>query len=806
MLISIDWIKDFVELPDISPKELGEKFTLATAEVEDILETSGHLKKMCVAEISSIEKHPEADKLNLVTFKISNGEERKVVCGAPNVKVGLKVPFAPIGTILPGGFELTPKKIRGILSEGMLCSESELGLSSESSGLMELPANSKTGERLDIFFNKKADTLFDIDNKSLTHRPDLWGHFGMAREFSAIFQSPLKNPFDASWIVRLKSKFNDSNSPIKVRLDGESACLGYYGMTIKGIKVGESPSWMQERLNAVGLRPINNMVDISNYVMNELGFPNHIFDRDQILGDEVIIKRVNKSEKFTTLDEVERDLVENDTVICDGKKTLVLGGIMGGLNSGVTNETKTVFVEVANWHAAEVRRTSTRLGLRTDSSQRYEKSLDSHLMVRTALRILELILELNPGAEVIGKLEYDGQPFAEQKKIQEKITVEKINSVLGVSLDRKRIVEILESLDFQVSGDSEMIVTVPTYRSTKDVEYADDIIEEIGRIIGYDNIKPQSPKLDIMPVRLTPAGALHRKIQDFMVYAAQTYEVMTYPLVGAKLNKKAEWTSKNDFVLLNALSNDQDRLRDSFIPSFLEAASLNSKNFSNFKFFELGRSYLPGKKSFSQENYQVGILHYSKDASPFMDVLNTVDGLLRATNIPGDFSDRHPKFKNNVVNEDWNGVHPHEFQNVRIMGKMNGVVFSVHPIVLKNFKIKGHVTIGILDITELQNNGLKDKMKYRSLPKFPESRFDCTVLVNKEVHVGKILEVKKKLKMKELGDLKITDVFSQNENEKAVTIRATFSDPEKTLDGEILSTCQSQLITELEKAGFPLKA
>lgn len=806
MLISIDWIKDFVELPDMSPKELGEKFTLATAEVEDVLETSGHLKKMCVAEIVSIEKHPEADKLNLVTFKVQDGQEKQVVCGASNVKVGLKTPFAPIGTILPGGFELTPKKIRGILSEGMLCSESELGLSTESSGIMELPADSNTGERMDIFFNKKPDILFDIDNKSLTHRPDLWGHYGMAREFSAIFGSPLKNPFDGEWEKKWQSKFNDSSSPVKVRLNGESACLGYFGMTIKGIQVGESPSWMQERLNAVDLRPINSIVDISNYVMTELGFPNHIFDRDQINGSEVVIKRTEKDEKFTTLDEIERNLISTDTIICDEKKTLVLGGIMGGLNSGVTNETNTIFVEVANWKAAEVRRSSTRLGLRTDSSGRYEKSLDSHLMTRTALRIMELIFELNPDAEVVGRLEYDGEVFSKEEKIQERISVEKINAVLGVSLNRERIVEILESLDFHVTGDQDLTVTVPTYRSTKDVEYADDIIEEIGRIIGYDNIEPKSPKLDIYPVRLTPAGNLHRKIQDFMVYAAKTYEVMTYPLVGSKLNKKADWTSKNDFILLNALSKDQDRLRDSFIPSFLEAAALNSKNFSNFKFFELGRSYLPGKKSFSEENYQIGILHYSKDSSPFMGLVNTVEDLLRATNIPGDFSDRHPKFKNNMVDENWKGIHPHEYQNIRIMGKMNGVVFSAHPIILKNFKIKGHVSIAILDITQLQNNNLKDKTKYLPLPKFPASRFDCTVLVNKDVQIGEILSVKKKLKMKEMSELKVLDVFSVNDNEKAVTIRAIFSNPDKTLDGDIITACQGQLISELEKAGFPLKS
>ncbi|MDH5581609.1 MAG: phenylalanine--tRNA ligase subunit beta, partial [Bdellovibrionales bacterium] len=449
MLVSIDWIKDFVDINDSDSKALAEKFTLATAEVEDVIVSGQHLNGMCVAEVIAIDKHPEADKLNLVTFKCFEDETRKVVCGADNVRVGLKTPFAPIGTILPGGFELTPKKIRGVLSEGMLCSEQELGLKESSSGIMELPEDAPTGMNLAKYFNQKPDTVLDIDNKSLTHRPDLWGHYGMAREFSAIYQSPLKRPFDVEWEKKWESKFDSSKSPIGVKFDGDSAGIGYYGVTVEGIKVGESPDWMKRRLESVGLRPINSIVDISNYVMLELGHPNHIFDRDKIKGDQILIKRLDSDVTFETLDEEKRELVAGDTVISDNSGVLVLAGIMGGANSGVSNSTKSIFIEVANWKAAEVRKTSSRLGLRTDSSQRFEKTLDSHQMKRTLLRILELVYEYNSDAKIIGRVQYDGEALVDENMVLT-INPEKINSVLGIELETKEMIRILSSLDFKV--------------------------------------------------------------------------------------------------------------------------------------------------------------------------------------------------------------------------------------------------------------------------------------------------------------------------------------------------------------------
>lgn len=801
MLISTEWISEFVELPNEPAKDIGVRFTLGTAEVEEVIESGEYLKKIKIAEIVSIEKHPEADKLNLVTFNFGGKENARVVCGASNVRVGLKTHYAPIGTTLPVGFTLEPKKIRGILSEGMLCSEEELGLSDSSEGICDLPADSKIGMTLGEYLGETSDILLDVDNKSLTHRPDLWGHYGIAREFAALYEKELKNPFDDSWKKKQEALFNSEASPIAPKIESGTSCTAYWGLSMKGVKVTDSPAWMQRRLKAVGLRPINNIVDISNYVMTELGMPNHIFDRDLVEDSKIIIKKSN-GEKFTTLDEVEREIVESDTVIADGKKTLVLAGIMGGLNSGVTERTTNLFLEVANWKPAEVRRTSTRLGLRSDSSQRFEKTLDSHLTYRTLLRLIDLVKQICPEAEVVGKPEYVGESLDSFKPLSIDISASHICKVLGKELETSKIVSIFKSLDFGVkeSGDK-LSVTVPSYRSTKDVECDADLIEEIGRVIGYDNITPVGPMLSVEPVRLTDAQLLHRKIRSFMSMNAESFEVMTYPLIGEKVLKKADWPTDNCLQILNSISKDHDRMRDSLIPTLLEAAAKNTKNFDEYRCFELGRIY-PG---FEEEHSVLGVMYFSKEGSPFLKLLNTMERLTSALSLPGEIIDKHPKFKSLAVSEEWSGLHPFEFKNIRIMGKPWGSIFSVHPLLLKNNKIKGHLSMAILDLSNFENKPIKDKTKYNPLPKFPAATFDYTLDVESNIEVAKLLEPLKKLKIKEIKSHKIVDVYDHSSDRKSVTIRSTFMDPDKTLEGELIKTAEVAIISALEKAGFLLK-
>lgn len=805
MLISIDWIKDFTKIPDLSPKELGSKFTLATAEVEDVQTVGAHLSVIKVVEVLEKEKHPEADKLNLVTF--TNGTDTfKVVCGASNVTVGMRTAYAPLGTCLPNGLVLEPKKIRGVLSEGMLCSEEELGTKEESEGIIELPKDTKLGMTMLEYFNETQDVILDVDNKSLTHRPDLWGHYGLAREFACVFKNKLENPFTKEWSDKLKNLQTKVEAPVKIEVAKDSSCLGYFGLSVDNVKVGPSPAWMQKRLKTVGLRPINNIVDISNYVMLELGIPLHIFDREKIEGGKVVIRRLNEPTSFQTLDEANRELLPGDTVIGDVKKPLVLAGIMGGLNSGVDESTKNIFIEVANWKASEVRKTSTRLGLRTDSSSRYEKSLDSLSLERTLLRTLEYVLKLSPEAKVHGSIQYDGPNLADIKTLKIKSSRNSIAKKIGKDISFNQMKEIFEGLDFVVTGDEASFeVTVPSFRATKDIECEACLVEEIGRIIGFDNIEPTSPLVDVSPVKLTSAGKLQRKVRDFFVYHTNSYEVMTYPMIGEALLNKAMYPVDRGLELINALSKETELMRSSMVPGFLEAVSINAKNDDQFRFFELGRTYHADAKNFASEKSMLGVVYYSKEETPFISLTNDVSRLLSSLNVGAQLTERNPKFKSNVVNEDWKGIHPFEFYNIRLQGKMDGVIFSVHPLILKSFKIKGHVSIALVDLSPFEAKELKDKTKYQALSKFPGSSFDCTVLVSAEAQSASVLSALSKLKIKQLTTSKIVDVFTLEDNSKAVTIRSHFQDPEATLTGEFITEASNKIIETLESAGFPLK-
>ena len=805
MLISMDWIQDFVPLPQEPREKMAERVTLATAEVESILNVNTHLKDIKIAQITAIHPHPQADRLNLVSF-YEGSREKQVVCGAPNVKIGLKAPYAPEGVTLPGGLTLTPKKIRGQLSSGMLCSAAELELGPQESGLMELPQEAPVGQSLLDFFQMKEDMVLNIDNKSLTHRPDLWGHYGFARECATIWKQKLADPFAPSWIHSMECHFTKSPSPIRPQVDLNSAGLSYWALSLEGIQVGTSPQWIQERLKACGMRPINSIVDISNYVMLELGLPNHIFDREKIQGETLHIHRLEKRERFTTLDQEERPLEKGDTVISDAQGPLVIAGLMGGLQSGVTEKTRHILIEVANWKASCIRRTSTRLGLRTESSQRYEKSLDGNLCYRALLRILELILKGHPQGKVVGKAEYDGVDLSTTPTLTLTTSLKRIKSCLGKELTLLTVKTILQSLGFTLQErDGQLEVTVPSYRATKDVECEADLIEEVGRIMGYGHIDPVSPLAPVQVTRLDTTQVLHRKIQDYLVLKGRCLEVMTYPLIGESLLKKCQWPKLNEeLVLLNALSQDHDRMRPSLLPSLLEVVALNQKYANRFQFFEIGRCYLL-ENGLTYEHSHMAMAFFDRKSNRFHQAINESENLLRSLHIPAHLVEKNNAFDNPIVSSQWPGCHPHQYQNIKMMGKNAGVILSVHPLMLKKFKIKGPLSLAIIDLTQVEKRQWPAQVHYCPLPKYPSSTFDCTIVCPPHTPIATILNSLKGVKIKELTSLKVVDVFAPQGEQKSVTLRATFSDPQQTLNNETVKACESALVAGLEHEGFPLK-
>ena len=963
MKVSLDWISDFVDLPKgLSDREIAEGLTLGLCEVEGLERPGAVFQSVVAAKITAVEKHPKADKLKLAAVDLGGGKSVTVVCGAPNCRAGITVPYAPVGTTLPGGLTLEPKTIRGILSEGMLCSEEELGLSAGPGdsgepispegpggrgGIMELPEGTPAGTRLSDLpeisgrrggpgaegesgaegigpgigpgaggpeaesgpgtegDNADAwslgpggegpdtpaaadDLILDIDNKSLTHRPDCWGHYGLAREFAAIFSRPFRDRFSPEWAASLKERISadggtaggggegpvkseagsgsqrpggpagsgsgkgtpggvtegpgaagTGEAPVSVHVDPDSSNLGFLGLSINidpGVSAGVSPPWMRRRLAAAGMRPINAVVDISNYVMLETGIPNHIFDRAAIRGGRIVVRRAGADQDFITLDGQKRRLLASDTLVCDAERPLAAAGVMGGLESSVGADTTAIMVEAANWKDSEVRRTAARLGLRTDASQRYEKSLDSARLEICLLRIYELIRKISPGARAAGGIQRENMP--EPPGLVIPTSPGRIAAVLGEEVGGERLEAILGALGFGLDpigapssgpggasapkrprGDCRDFthrVHVPTWRSTKDIECEADIAEEVGRIIGYDNITPESPSQGIAALRLSPAKTMFRRAQDYMVLRGRALEVMTYPLVGRALLEKAAWPALNEnLVLANALTPAHDRMRPGMIPSLLEAAAENNKEHSAFRIFECGRAYADlGGEDYSREHHQIGIVFQELHANPFIPLADTVENLLpylglRGNLIPGDPARQHP-----LIPAAWPGTHPHEFLDIVIGKTSEGAVVSIHPQIARAFKLKGKTALAVIDLTNLTNltdlggrSGAPaaDRAPFIPPDRFPGSDFDLTVVMPSRTHAAEAVEAVRGMGKKEIRSVGVLDVFPLEEDRKALTLHIEFRDSEHTLDADFIKKTEGEIIAVLDGAGYPLR-
>ncbi len=808
MKISLDWLNEYITLPKDSAEEIGGKLTLHTCEVEEVLPLAQHLDHVFAVEIEGVQPHPQSDHLNLVTF--SDGERsREVVCGAPNVRVGLRVPFAPVGTVLPGGFTLSAKKIRGVLSEGMLCGEKELELGEDGSGLLELEAEAPLGVSLSQILKIPSDSIFEIDNKSLTHRPDLWGHYGIARELSCIYGKELNAPDIASGRELVEGASSDS--PINVHLsDGGGACQYFLGISVRNASVKPSASWMQQRLTAVGMRPINNIVDISNYVMLEMGQPNHIYDATFLEGD-IRVSSLKEGSEFITLDEHPREMKSGDTMIFDDKKAIGIAGIMGGLGTSVQENSCELFIEVANWVDHQIRQTSTRLGLRTDASQRYEKSLDSHLCLVALQRILTLLKESCPSLEVVGSLVGTlDKPLLKGPRLP--LDPKRIQHQLGVEIPAEKMFSILEGLGFQVDKKGGT-VQVPTFRATKDIQQEADILEEIGRIHGYDNITAVSPLSDFHPTRLSPLQRLEREVKEFMVFHGNSLEIMTYPMIGSDLLERSEWeTTSDDLILLNSISPEHDRMRPSLIPSFLEAVKENSKERENFNLFECGRVYSTtsstsrgeGNNLAPEESHQlIAACYTSGDSEVFMPLLNVVEKLHKSLRLPYRLLEETPP--ETFLPSGWKGLHPYEYLNFFVAGNITGTIFSVHPLLLKSWKLKGHLSFFILDLTQIAQRNVKSSFKFKPIVRQPFSRFDSTLFVERHLKAESLVTLLKKSKIPSLHSVFVQDIYYDSETHKSVTIRTRFQNRERTLTGEEISECEKRVIELFKEKGYTVK-
>lgn len=585
MYLSLNCLKDFIKIPSkLGAAEIAELLTLHTVEVESWHLQKDDFKQVVVAKVLSVSPHPNADRLRLAKVDIKS-EILDIVCGASNLEAGQKVAVALIGAKLPNGLEIKETEIRGEKSYGMICAEDELGLGDDHEGILVLSDKAKTGQTLAGYLDLD-DIIFEIDNKSLSNRGDLWGHYGLARELSALLKTPLKPALNINEDLLI----NNSQEKIEVKLEEKNACSRYVAIKINNLKIVDSPNWLKDRLSALGLKPINALVDITNYVMFELGQPLHAFDADGI--KKIIVRFSRKGESIETLDTKERLLPDNSIVIASNNEAIAIAGVMGGLKSGVNENTQSIILEAATFDPVLVRKTAQALNLRTDASMRFEKSLDPNLPSIAWKRAWQLIKEIMPEAELASEL-VDVFP---EPPIEKEISFDFswLKKRLGHDVGRKEAIHILERLGFGVEVEKNIFkVKVPSWRAVKDVNLKEDILEEIARLIGYEKIISSAPTVSLQFNPIEPEKILEKEIRNILSFSARMNEVYNYSFVGDNALSKLNLNGSHYLRLLNPLNNNHELLRQNLLVGLVSNARLNQANFDNFSLYELGRVFLP---------------------------------------------------------------------------------------------------------------------------------------------------------------------------------------------------------------------
>ncbi len=793
MYISRNWLKDFVKIADsLSAKELGLKLTMAMAEVEGFVDQKENLKGVVVGEILEVKKHPNADKLQLAVINI--GEKKlKIVCGAPNIAKGQKVPVALIGTILANGMKIEKVKVRGEESEGMLCAEDELGLGKDHSGILILDNKLVSGTTLAKALGLD-DIVYEIDNKSLTHRPDLWAHYGVAREVAAILNEKLK-------IYKVES-FKDGKEKLNIKIEDYKLCPRYMGVVIEGIKIAESPDWLKKRVQAVGMRSINNIVDITNYVMMEIGQPLHAFDYDKLEGQRIIVRNATPGEKIKTLDEETRKLTEETLVIADAKQPIAIAGVMGGANTEIDSRTKKIIIESANFDHVSIRKTSAKLGLRTEASIRFEKSLDPNIAELGIKKAIELILQLCEEAKIISQIEDVKKFKLNQGPIE--IDFDFINKKIGQAIDPKKVIEILDSLGFvNKKKKNGLEVTIPTWRATKDISIPEDIVEEVARIYGYDNIEIKMPEVKMQRPELNPERELERKIKNILAYGFDMTEVYNYSFNSEEQLKRIGLDIDDHIKISNPLSQETSRLRITLVPNLLQNMVLNNRFYDDISLFEVGSTYLKNEKGEKisdkgqghlplQEKWVAGLLQEKKNSEPFYIAKNIISALLSRLHLDYKFAktSQAPVFgkKNRTV-------------KIMVSGKDFGYISELADNLYSKLDLEIKVAFFELNLTKLVAL-YSDDLKYKTISKFPNIDLDISMIIEKKILWEQVDDLVKSVDKDLIRKVTFFDVYEGKgipEGKKSIAFRIEYRSDDKTLTMEEVQVIQAQVLKTLEE-------
>ena len=787
MKVPYKWLLDYVDI-DKNINEAADALTLSGSKVEEVIESGKEINRVVTGKIVKTVKHPDADKLTICMVDVGD-ETLQIVTGADNIKEGDVVPVALHGSTLPGGVKIKRGKLRGVESNGMLCSEVELGIADEDSihGIMILPKTTPVGEDVKKVLGMDGGV---IDFEITSNRADCYSVYGIAREAAATFGKELKE---------VETSYSENNDDIKKYLSVEvkdKLCRRYAAKMIKNVKIAPSPEWMQDRLKECGVRPINNIVDITNYVMLELGQPMHAFDYRYIDDKKIIVRKANDGEKFITLDGNERNLDSSMLVIADEKRAVAVAGVMGGENSEVMDDTTTVVFECANFDGTSVRLTSKKLGLRTEASSKYEKDIDPNL-IDTALGRTCNLVELLCAGEVVGGV-IDVYPDPVKPHTVE-ASPEWINKFLGIEIETSRMKEILESLHMKVSGDEVLKIEVPTYR--QDVKIKPDVAEEVIRIYGYDKIPPAKISGEMVEAAWTPEQKLTRLVRNTMV-SCGLYEAITYsfvsPKVFDKINLPPDHELRNTVKILNPLGEEFSVMKTTGIPSMMDCLSRNySRDNKEVKLFEITRVYIPGNDILPDEYDRLIIGMYG--GVDFYSIKGVIENLISALGID----------KVEYVRETESSTfHPGRCARLLIRKKSAGLLGEVHPDVAEKYGIDDRVYMAEIDLQTLYD-AAKTERHYKPLPKFPSVSRDIAMLVPENVMVSEIENIIRKAGGGLVEDVNLFDVYTGKqvpEGKKSVAYSIVYRSDTKTLVDEEVSKVHASVVKMLEdKIGAQLR-
>ena len=820
MNISYNWLKEYLDF-DLQPDEVAAALTsigLETGGVEEVQTIKGGLEGLVIGEVLTCEDHPNSDHLHITTVNVGGEAPLQIVCGAPNVAAGQKVVVAVNGTKLYDGdqcFTIKKSKIRGVESNGMICAEDEIGIGTDHSGIIVLPADAVVGTLAKDYYNVKSDYVLEVD--ITPNRVDATSHYGVARDLAAYLKQAGKPA-----ALRLPSveafKIDDETPAIEVVVENEEACLRYSGVTIKGVTVKESPEWLQNRLRVIGLRPINNVVDVTNFILHELGQPLHSFDAAKIKGNKVVVKAVEAGTKFVTLDGVERTLTDRDLMICNTEEPMCIGGVFGGLDSGVTEQTIDVFLESACFHPTWIRKTARRFGLNTDASFRFERGLDPNNTIYVLKRAALLIQEL-AGGKITGAIQDVYPKVVEPYRVE--VSYAKINSLIGKEIPVETVKSIVDSLEMKIESETAegLCLRVPVYRI--DVQRDVDVIEDILRIYGYNNVEFNEEVKACLSYQ-TPTDHSY-KMQNLIseqLCGCGFNEIMNNSLTrSAYYSDLTVYPEKNCVRLMNPLSADLNVMRQTLLFGGLESAEHNMKRRrGNIRFYEFGNCYQydETKKKEGEtlagfsEDYRLGIWlagnrvenswAHPNEKTTVYELKAYVENVLSRLGL------NLGKLVFGVLTDD---IYSAGLSITTQSGRRLGSLGIVSKKILKAMDIDVEVYFAELSWTALMKETKKNKVTYTEISKFPAVKRDLALLLDKSVAFADIEKIAGESERKLLKSVTLFDVYEGKNlpaGKKSYAVSFYLQDDNKTLNDKQIDAIMKKIQTNLEqKLGAQLR-